>query len=364
MQQTLKKNICIIASSLGGGGAERVASQQTKMLQDIGFNVFVITIFNSITYPVTGTLLNLGVQINEKESTKAKIKRHFKIKKFLYNNNVDVIIDHRIKSSVINELIYSYFTYFGKSVVYYVHSYLIENYIPGNNIFFKRVFGRAKKIITVSKEIELKVKNTFGFKNIKTIYNPIESSIINDSHDNGIMPNYKYVLFYGRLVDEVKNLKLLIHAYQKSILVKKNIKLLIIGDGKDKVMLIDLVKNLNLSEMILFKPFASSPFSFVKQAKYTLLTSKYEGFPMTIIESLACGTPVISVNCQSGPNEIISNEFNGLLVENYNKEALVRAMDSFILNSDLYKKCKLNTKGSISQFTMDVIEKQWYNLLK
>jgi len=73
---------------------------------------------------------------------------------------------------------------------------------------------------------------------------------------------------------------------------------------------------------------------------------------------------VISVNCQSGPNEIISNEFNGLLVENYNKEALVRAMDSFILNSDLYKKCKLNTKGSISQFTMDVIEKQWYNLLK
>jgi len=363
MQLTSQKNICIIASSLGGGGAERVAAQQSKLLQDIGFNVYVITILNSVTYPISGELLNLGLEIDEKDSIKAKVIRHFKIRKFLNSKNIDLVIDHRIRSSVLNELLYSYFTYSKKMVMYYVHSYKVENYIPSNNILLRRVFKRAQKIITVSKAIEKRVKNTFGLESVQTIYNPIEqytSLPLNERAPS----KYEYVLFYGRLVDEVKNLKLLINSYHKSILSERKIKLLIIGSGKDKDMLVEMVERLNLSEMILFKPFMTNPFPIVKEAKYTLLTSKYEGFPMTILESLACGTPVISVNCKSGPNEIITNKFNGLLVENNNLEALVEAMNSFVLNSELYEKCKLNTKASISQFTMDVIAKQWYNLLK
>ena len=205
---------------------------------------------------------------------------------------------------------------------------------------------------------------SFAFKNIQTLYNPIE-------HYNAKLPlteenslNYEYVLFYGRLVDEVKNLKLLINAYHKSILSEREIKLLIVGDGKDKDMLKEMVQRLGLSEMILFKPFMPNPFPIVKGAKYTLLTSNHEGFPMTILESLACGTPVVSVDCKSGPNEIIRNTFNGLLVSNNNIEELVNAMNSFILNSELYNNCKLNTKVSISQFTIDVIAKQWCNLLR
>lgn len=364
MQETSQKNICIIASSLGGGGAERVAAQQSKLLQDIGFNVFVITILNSVTYSVSGELLNLGLEIDATDTIKAKIRRHFRIRRFLRNNNIDIVIDHRIRSSVLNELLYSYFTYFKISVMYYVHSYKVENYIPRDNVFIRLVFNRAQNIITVSKAIEKKVEKIFAFKNIKTLYNPIE-------HYNAKLPlteenslNYEYVLFYGRLVDEVKNLKLLINAYHKSILSEREIKLLIVGDGKDKDMLKEMVQRLGLSEMILFKPFMPNPFPIVKGAKYTLLTSNHEGFPMTILESLACGTPVVSVDCKSGPNEIIRNTFNGLLVSNNNIEELVNAMNSFILNSELYNNCKLNTKVSISQFTIDVIAKQWYNLLK
>jgi len=364
MQATSQKNICIIASSLGGGGAERVAAQQSNLLKSIGFNVYIVTILNSVTYPVCGELLNLGLEIDKKDSIKAKITRHFRIRQFLIKNKIDVIIDHRIRSSALNELLYAYFTYFGKAVLYYVHSYKIENYMPKNNLVFRTVFKKGRKIMTVSKAIEERVKSTFDLDNIQTIYNPIEQYTSSSAVNTEVPVAYEYVLFYGRLVDEVKNIKLLINSYHKSILPKRDIKLLIVGDGKDKDMLVGLVEQLNLSEKVLFKPFIANPFAIVEKAKYTLLTSKYEGFPMTILESLACGTPVVTVNCKSGPNEIIRNEFNGLLVANNNIEALVEAMNLFILKPELYHKCKSNTKNSISQFTMEVIAIQWNNLLK
>ena len=85
---------------------------------------------------------------------------------------------------------------------------------------------------------------------------------------------------------------------------------------------------------------------------------------MTIIESLACGVPVISVDCKSGPKEIIKDKVNGLLIENNNIESLTNAMNLFVLDDKLYAFCKANTIGSILRFNEDAISKQWINILK
>lgn len=360
----LKKNICIVASSLGGGGAERVASQQSEMFNNLGFNVYLITVLNSITYNTEGKILNLGLEVGVKDSLWAKIIRHYKTSVFLKANNIDVVIDHRTRATVLGELLYSYFTYKGLSVFYYVHSYKLKNYLPENNFIYRKIFGRGKRIITVAKEIELKVNKVFQLNNVTTIYNPIDFQSLSNSLNEVVKLDFQYVLFYGRLVDEVKNLQLLIKAYQKSILAEKQVKLLVIGDGKDKRMLENLVNKFGLSEMILFKSFISNPFPLVSQAKFTVLTSNHEGFPMTIIESLACGVPVISVDCKSGPKEIIKNKYNGLLVENNNIEELVNAMNLFVLDDKLYDFCKGNTVKSVLKFNINTISKQWIDILK
>ncbi len=84
---------------------------------------------------------------------------------------------------------------------------------------------------------------------------------------------------------------------------------------------------------------------------------------MAIVESLALGTPVIAVDCNSGPREIIKHEQNGLLVENNNAHALSEAMKQFIEDVDLYNFCKFNAAKSVEHLSLSAISKQWEAVL-
>jgi glycosyltransferase involved in cell wall biosynthesis len=84
---------------------------------------------------------------------------------------------------------------------------------------------------------------------------------------------------------------------------------------------------------------------------------------MSLIESLAAGTPVISVDCESGPNEIVQHGINGLLVENHKPEALANAMNLFMADENLYRNCKNNAKQSVELLSLNAIAQAWQELL-
>ncbi|WP_298225163.1 glycosyltransferase [Flavobacterium sp.] len=356
-----KTKIAIISHSLGEGGAERFAGELSFMLNDLQYEVHHIIVNDNVDYPFSGQLYNLGQLCQGDSGLLKKIKKGKLLHQYLKNKNINIIIDNRTRNSLIRELL-TVLIYGNRKIYYIIHSYHLENYLPKSVFFAKLLCKNAQKLICVSKAIEEKVFQTYGFKNTVTIYNPVKKLPITEMTSGDVPENY--ILFYGRLEEQVKNFTLLLQAFSESKIDEKGFQLVILGNGPSKKTIQETIEKLQLVDSVTLIPFQKDPFAYVRKARFTILTSYYEGFPMSIIESLSLGTPVISVDCNSGPKEIIVNEKNGLLVPNHDPVLLGKAMSRFVEDSDLYEYCKKNATQSVSHLSFSEISAQWQSVLE
>ena len=358
-----KIKIALIGYRLSTGGAERVMAILSQFFEKQGLEVHNIIVLDAVSYTYAGKLVNLGKLKNESSGFLNKWKRLVFLKKYLDENQFDFIIDFRFRIKPIQELIIAKYLYQTKTI-FTVHSFLIDHYMSKWSFLTRFMYGGCYKLVSISDESKALIEKKHQLKNVVRIYNPIDINEIVLKSKTEITVDYEYIIGVGQMETSIKQFDKLIESYAASILPKRNLHLVLLGDGIQKLKLLHLAKSQNLIDKVHFLGYQENPFPYLKKARFFVLSSLNEGLPNVVLESLTCETPVVGFDCSSGPREMIQHRENGLLVANQNTQELTKAMNLFVEDENLYQYCKQNTLQSVQSFAVATIGKQWLDLMK
>tara|TARA_B100001996_G_scaffold375573_1_gene355698 strand:+ start:33 stop:797 length:765 start_codon:yes stop_codon:yes gene_type:complete len=173
-----------------------------------------------------------------------------------------------------------------------------------------------------------------------TIENICDYSNLKIKKDNNFHPIFKkksYKLITVGRLNQTKRVDIIINAI-KEISLDKNIDLIIVGEGPEKSKLVNLAKDINISEKVHFVGFSNEVHKWIINSDIYISASIVEGSPNSIIESVCLGTPVIAADCNHGPKEILDDGKIGLLVPINDLEEMILKIKNLLDNKELMKK--------------------------
>jgi len=173
----------------------------------------------------------------------------------------------------------------------------------------------------------------------------------------------KRVIAIGRLTPE-KGFDMLLRAFAMLASRHAEWTLAIWGEGIQRAELEDIRDKFGLQGQVRLPGRTCDPHKELRQADLFVLSSRFEGFPNVLGEAMACGLPVISFDCSSGPREIIRHGVDGILVPPGNIELLAASMDR--LMSDEAERARLGTRAPevLQRFDLEKVMRMWSEVLK
>jgi len=328
------KEIVLLINSLGRGGAEGVFVTLANRLFEKNWQITLLvlhlegavrqnelnpaihcTVFNKKHARSSLFVLSRWLLVNKPE--KILVFSHqlavlLVMLRFLLRKNI------RIISRNVNTLSVK-----KKNELSFWHKHVVHKLV---SLFYRHV----DLIIAQSNGMKDDLISNYGIcsSNITIINNPVQKQIENYLSNNIVLskPNGNYILCIGRL-EYQKAFHYAIEAFNKISLHYPMLRLKILGTGRQEAMLKQLVSDLNIADKVDFEGHQQDIVHYYFNASLTMLTSLYEGFPNVLIESIALGTPVVSFDCPSGPNEIIQEGVNGFLVRYQDADHLTECLE-------------------------------------
>ncbi|MGL5786279.1 MAG: glycosyltransferase [Bacteroidales bacterium] len=207
-----------------------------------------------------------------------------------------------------------------------------------------------------------------GFTNIMTQKFPQHSSKIISienpipSIDNLQLTNKSNEIIYiGRLSETDKHINRILKLWADIEQKDTGWCIKIVGDGPDAKELISLSKKLNLKRCS-FEGFHANPIEYHRNAKIILLTSEFEGVPMSILESMQVGTVPVAYNCSEGMELLIDNGKNGFLIPCFKQKEFENKLLELMNNESLWINMSKQAIVKAQEFDIQVIGEKWIHL--
>lgn len=305
----MKKKLVFFIGGLNFGGMERVVFIAKNLLEN-DFDIKIVTLYqDAADYEKKDDYYNLNVPPSKKKIS-TFLKRLLKTIKMKKELKPDIVFSFGMYLNYLNVL--SNFAIKNKSTTIAG----IRSYDWLTSPFFsattdKWIMKHLDKINSVSKLIAKDAEKIWGIPEEKNdvIYNPYDVDYIKEKSNEEIDDfefdkDKYYIVTMGRLADQ-KGYNNLIRAIFNVVKKHSDIELLILGNGDKKTEIEQMILDYNLQDHVKLLGGKKNPYKYVKKANLYVLSSLSEGFPNALSEAMCIGTPVVSVNCKSGPSEIL-----------------------------------------------------------
>lgn len=242
------------------------------------------------------------------------------------------------------------------------YSYRVENY-PGKvyqtiRLYFNRkTKAKYNKLIVLTKHD----KEAWNLKNCDVITNftLLKAEKIQNAYKN------RKVIAAGRLTSQkgfdilLDIWKILKEKYENS----KIWNLEIYGEGEDRDSLEQMIKENNLQEYVSLQGVSSNMLESYAKGSIFALSSRYEGFPLVLIEAMSCGLVPVAFDCKQGPNEIMISG-TGYLIPQYDKELYAEKLYYLMTNEDVRMRMSEKCRIRANEYDENKIIREWAELFE
>ena len=353
----MKKRICFFSGDITrSGGTERVSIQLANALNKEGS--FTIC-FVSLTEQQQKPFYELDAGIKRYRLGKkwiapgpGYIPLIGKLRKFLKEQKIDIIVDIDI---VLDSLSLFAARGLNTKVVSWEHFNCEFEQSVTYRKWISRLSARfADYMVTLTEEDRENYRRILGRKTrICAIYN-----MVSKMQRNEAVPRENIIVTAGRLTYQ-KGTEYL--ARVAAVVLKKHPdwKWLVLGDGEERPILEQAISENGLENQLVLEGTVDSVEGYLERAKLSVLTSRYEGFGMCLVEALQMKVPCISFDVKVGPSEIIRDGQNGLLIPPCDCEEMARQICDLIENPDRLAALTANTSVGFERYSDETIIEKW-----
>lgn len=344
------------------GGIPRVVSLLTDSLIKTGdFEIHVVAYLQEDD-TVIGYNWNPKVQFHSLLSSSAPMKKgifkaNLRLRKLLKENDIEILVGC---GSLFGPLAVLSTALSKRKLIYWDHSNYFENTSHNFKIGSKNFTARyADVVVPLTKRDKENYKNNTKAKRIEQIYNPIDVKLEGLEHQYDTKS--KKIISVGRLKSQ-KNFMLLVDVAKIVLDKYPDYSWHIFGSGDDFQKIKNKIKINKLGDRLILKGQSNDLYNIYKEYSMMVMTSRYEGFPMTLLEGVANKLPLISFDIATGPDEIITDGVNGFLIEAFDIQKMADRIMELINDDDMRKSFSDNNNNFINEFNTNSITKKWVSL--
>jgi len=352
--------IHLIISSLRSGGAERVVSILANSFVKNNHDISIITFSEGDKYELDKRIKRYQLHKNLPVFNYVLCRGFINLTTFYAkkNNRPDIICSHINRMGLVTIPIAKWY---GIKIISSEHTNHTFEKKTLDKLFTWNVLYKMAETITVLTSYDL---DFFKRKNSNTVVMPNPNSFTPIKKQNS--HREKTIIAIGDLDRyDIKGFDNLIEiaAHLKNKFPDWKVK--IVGDGNSgKKFLENLIHKNKLGNFVELLGYRDDIKDLLRQSAIFILTSRYEGLPMALMEATTQGTACISYDCISGPSDILTHNKNGFLIENQNKAKMLESLTKLMNDESLRLQLGSNAIAASSNFSTERIAEKWEKLFE